>query len=132
MLCYTTPDNIHFKSCRKMQLLFKYNIEKRGNRHGHKLMERRRHCNNDNNKLTLSIFKKFHLIDSWIISCPRKSIIFECTDKKNSSYKEIQKEAVAKSYMTNGLLIQYMTKNVRISSYIRKPFLIYDFATALF
>jgi hypothetical protein len=40
---------------------------------------------------------------------------------------EIQKGAVAKSYMTNGLL---MTKYLRISSYIRKPFLIYDFATA--
>ncbi len=27
-------------------------------------------------------------------------------------------------YMTNGLLIQYMVKYLRISSYIRKPFLI--------
>ncbi len=34
--------------------------------------------------------------------------------------------------MTNGLLIQYryMGKSLRISSYIRKPFLIYDFATS--
>ncbi len=32
--------------------------------------------------------------------------------------------------MTNGLLILYMGKYLRISSYIRKPFLIYDFATA--
>ncbi len=31
--------------------------------------------------------------------------------------------------MTNGLLIQYMGKYLRLSSYIRKPFLIYDFAT---
>ncbi len=38
--------------------------------------------------------------------------------------------AVAKSYMTNGLLILYMEKYLRIFSYIRKPFLIYDFATA--
>ncbi len=37
---------------------------------------------------------------------------------------------VAKSHMTNGLLIQYMVKYLRISSYIRKPFLICDFATA--
>jgi hypothetical protein len=35
---------------------------------------------------------------------------------KFSSYKEIQKGAVAKSYITNGLLIRYMTKNLRISS----------------
>ncbi len=34
----------------------------------------------------------------------------------------------AKSYMTNGLLILYMGKNLRISSNIRKPFLLYDFA----
>ncbi len=32
--------------------------------------------------------------------------------------------------MTNGLLIYSMGKYLRISSYIRKPFLIYDFATA--
>ncbi len=37
--------------------------------------------------------------------------------------------AVAKSYMTNGLLTN-LTKYLQISSYIRKPFLIYDFATA--
>ncbi len=65
-----------------------------------------------------------------------------CTDKKENQiflkYKEIQSGAVAKLYMTNGLLIQYMGKFLRISSYkknfliycIRKPFLIYDFATA--
>ncbi len=52
------------------------------------------------------------------------------TDKKIFLYKEIQKEAVAKSYMTAGLLIQYMTKYLHISSYIMKHFLIYDFATA--
>ncbi len=47
------------------------------------------------------------------------------TDKNENQvfliYKKIQSGAVAKSYMTNGLLI---------SSYIWKPFLIYDFATA--
>ncbi len=31
--------------------------------------------------------------------------------------------------MTNGLLIYYMVKYLRISSYIRRTFLIYDFAT---
>jgi hypothetical protein len=54
------------------------------------------------------------------------------TDKKERkkflTFKEIQKGAVAKSYMTNGLLIY--DKYLHISSYIRKPFLIYDFATA--
>jgi hypothetical protein len=53
------------------------------------------------------------------------------TDKKENKifliYKEIQKEAVAMSYVTNGLLIY---DYLRISLYIRKPFLIYDFATA--
>jgi hypothetical protein len=56
-----------------------------------------------------------------------------CTDKKENQsfliYKEIQSGAVTKSYMANGLLI-YMGKYLRISSYIGKPFLIYDFATA--
>jgi hypothetical protein len=44
-------------------------------------------------------------------------------------YKEIQKGAVAKSYMTNGLLIYDYSKYLCVSSYIRKSFLIYDFAT---
>ncbi len=43
------------------------------------------------------------------------------TDKKEKKifliYKEIKKEAVAKSYITKGLLIYCMTKNLRISSY---------------
>ncbi len=43
------------------------------------------------------------------------------TDKKENL---IQIEAVAKSYITNGI-----GKYLRVSSYIRKPFLIYDFAT---
>jgi hypothetical protein len=53
------------------------------------------------------------------------------TDKKENQifliYKEIQSGGVAQSYMTNGLLIY---REICISSYIRKPFLIYDFATA--
>jgi hypothetical protein len=56
-----------------------------------------------------------------------------CTDKKNQIFLiyikgKIQNGAVAKAYMTNGS--SYMGKYLRISSYIRKPFLIYDFATA--
>ncbi len=39
----------------------------------------------------------------------------------------MQKGSVAKSYMTNGLLIY--VKYLRISSYIKKPFLVYDFVT---
>jgi hypothetical protein len=55
-----------------------------------------------------------------------------CTDKKENKifliYKEIQKGAVAKSYMTR--TASYMTKYLPISSYMRKPFLIIDFASA--
>ncbi len=43
-------------------------------------------------------------------------------------YKEIQKGPVAKSYMTTDLLTYSMVQHLRISSYIRKPFLIYDVA----
>jgi hypothetical protein len=50
-------------------------------------------------------------------------------DKKENQiffiFKEIQKGLVAKSYMTSS----YMVKYLLISSYIRKPFFIYDFAT---
>ncbi len=56
------------------------------------------------------------------------------SDKKENQnfliYKEIHNEAVAKSYMTNGLLILYMVKYLRISSYTKKPLLVYDFVTA--
>jgi hypothetical protein len=54
------------------------------------------------------------------------------TDKKENQifliYKEIQSGAVANSYMTNGLFI-YGEIFLHFP-YIRKPFLIYDFATA--
>jgi hypothetical protein len=54
------------------------------------------------------------------------------TDKKEKKIflinTEIQNGAVAKSYMTNGLLC--MVKYLRISPYIRKSFLIYYFSTA--
>jgi hypothetical protein len=52
---------------------------------------------------------------------------FSAMIKKKKIYlvdEEIQKGAVAKSYITNSLT--YLTKNLRIYSYIRKPFLIYD------
>jgi hypothetical protein len=45
-------------------------------------------------------------------------------------YKEIHNGAVAKSYMTNGLLIYRGIFAHFLILYIRKPFLIYDFATA--
>jgi hypothetical protein len=45
-------------------------------------------------------------------------------------YKEIQNGAVAKPYMNNCILIHGEKFALRISSYIRKPFLIYDFVTA--
>ncbi len=47
---------------------------------------------------------------------------------KFSSFIRIQNGAVTKSYMTTAS--SYIGKNLLISSYIRKPFLIYDFATA--
>jgi hypothetical protein len=49
---------------------------------------------------------------------------------KFASYIKKFRKSVAKSYMTYGLLIY--VKYLRISSYIRKPCLIYDFATTLF
>ncbi len=56
-----------------------------------------------------------------------------CTDKKENQiflkYKEIQTRSVAKSYMTI-TAASYMRKYLRISSYVRKPYLIHDFATA--
>jgi hypothetical protein len=57
------------------------------------------------------------------------------TDKKENQifliFREIQNGEVAKSYMTIKAS-SYMGKYLRISSYIRKPFLTYDFATAPF
>ncbi len=49
--------------------------------------------------------------------------------KKKLIYKEIQNGAVAKSSMTNDLLI-YGEIFAHFLIHIRKPFLIYDFATA--
>jgi hypothetical protein len=54
------------------------------------------------------------------------------SDKKENKIvliqKEIQSGAAAKSYMTNSLLRD--EEYLRISSYMRKPFFIYDFSTA--
>ncbi len=59
-----------------------------------------------------------------------------CTDKKEYKifliYKEIQSGAVAKSYMRNGFLIMYTRNCANISPYMRRPLVIYDFATAPF
>ncbi len=45
-------------------------------------------------------------------------------------YKKIQNGAVAKSYMTNGFLIYGEIFAHFLTYCVRKPFLIYDFATA--
>jgi hypothetical protein len=66
------------------------------------------------------VFKRFLVVVSWYSAQIKNKI------KIFFIYKEIQKGAVAMSYMTKG------TKYLRNSSYLRKPFLIYDFATAPF
>jgi hypothetical protein len=54
------------------------------------------------------------------------------TDKKESKifliYKEIQSGAVEKSYLRKGFLIYEEMR--KISPYMRRPLVIYDFATA--
>jgi hypothetical protein len=56
------------------------------------------------------------------------------TDKKENQifliYKEIQSGAVAKSYMRKGFLIYEEMR--KIFPYMRRPLVIYDFATAPF
>ncbi len=53
---------------------------------------------------------------------------------KFSSYirKFIMEQLHSRIYMTNGLLIYGQVNYLRISSYVTKPFLIYDFVTAPF
>jgi hypothetical protein len=62
------------------------------------------------------------------VSYPHPAV-FSYTDKKENQtflkYRKFQSGAFAKSYMTNGLLIYG-----EIFAHIRKPFLIYDFATS--
>ena len=65
---------------------------------------------------------------------PSSSLCPFYTDKKEKKifliYEEIQNGAVAKSYMTNDLLIYGEIFAHFLMYSIRKPFLIYDFATA--
>jgi hypothetical protein len=55
-----------------------------------------------------------------------------CTDKNENKivliYSEIQSGAVAQSYVRKGFLIYEEMRN--ISPYMRRPLVIYDFATA--
>ncbi len=62
------------------------------------------------------------------LNCPPCAIWKAALIKKKIKFSSYVRNA--KSYMTNkGLLTSYMGKYLRISSYIRKPFLIFDFAT---
>ena len=61
-------------------------------------------------------------IQTYIIFAVMSKLIKRKENFPHTEYKEIQNGAVAKSYKTNGLLIY--GKYLRISSYIRKPFLI--------
>jgi hypothetical protein len=64
------------------------------------------------------------LLDPFVLTaCCRPTLI-------KIKYREIQSGAVAKSYMRKGFLIQYMRKCENISPYMRRPLVIYDFATA--
>jgi hypothetical protein len=49
---------------------------------------------------------------------------------KFSSCTEIQNGAVAKSHMRKGFLILHMRKCANIEPYMRRPVVIYEFATA--
>jgi hypothetical protein len=66
----------------------------------------------------------------WPSTCCQTS----CTDKKGNQifliYKEIQSGAVAKSYMRKGFLIY--GEMCKFSLHMRRPLVIYDFATAPF
>ncbi len=71
-------------------------------------------------------------LDRWVAWPQKTAGPLNCTVKKEKKifliHREIQKGAVAKSYMTKKAS-PYMTKYLPIfSSYITKPFLIYDFA----
>jgi hypothetical protein len=65
-----------------------------------------------------------------ILECSEEA----CTVKKENQifliYKEIQSGAVAKSYMRKGFLIYDEMRKYTISPYMRRPLVIYDFATA--
>jgi hypothetical protein len=63
--------------------------------------------------------------------CPLSNFKIQYTDKKEKKiflkYRELQSGAVAKSYMRKGFLIY---EEMRIPLYMRRPLVIYDFATA--
>ncbi len=79
------------------------------------------------------LHKLIILVSSWgdnHLSCPPCAIWKAALIKKKINIRKFRMAQVAKSYMTNnGLLTSDMRKYLRISSYIRKPFLIFDFAT---
>ncbi len=66
--------------------------------------------------------------------CVVPLVMRPCTDKKEYQifliYKEIQSGVVVKSYMRKGFLIYIWEKCAKISPYMRRPLVIYDFATA--
>ncbi len=76
--------------------------------------------------------------DSRIVPCQKEfnhPWIHGCTDEKEKKifriYKEIQSGAVAKSYMRKGFLIyEEMHNYFPIYMRLRRPLVIYDFATA--
>jgi hypothetical protein len=65
-------------------------------------------------------------------SLHQSALLVRYTDKKENQifliYKEIQNGAVAKSHMMTNDLLKCMGKYLRISPYIRKPFLISSFS----
>jgi hypothetical protein len=65
------------------------------------------------------------------MKCIRSTLIKK-KRKFSLTYKEIQSGAIAKSYMRKGFFIHYMRKCANISPYMKRPLVIYDFATAPF
>ncbi len=55
-----------------------------------------------------------------------------CYDKKENKWKCRSEQLQVICGISEQTASSYMTKDLRISSYIRKPYLIYDFATAPF
>jgi hypothetical protein len=53
-------------------------------------------------------------------------------NKFRREIQEIQKGAVAKSYMRKGFLIYEKMRKFLVKSYMRRPLIIYDFVTAPF
>jgi hypothetical protein len=66
------------------------------------------------------------------ISLSLNSIIIAYDWQSHTDKKENQISLLSKEIQNGAVASSYMIKYLRISSYIRKPFLIYDFATAPF